>query len=70
MKQPAKYKIAILIWLAIYPSINFLFWALRKPLENLPMYIKTLIMTLILVPAMVYIFLPLLNKIFKNWLSK
>jgi len=42
MKQPAKYKMAILIWIAIYPSLNVLFFVLAKPLENYPIYIKTL----------------------------
>ena len=70
MKPPAKYKMAILIWITIYPTINILFLVLGKPLENFPMYIKTLVMTLILVPAMVYLFLPFLTKTFKNWLSK
>jgi len=70
MKQPAKYKMAILIWIAIYPSLNVLFFVLAKPLENYPIYIKTLVISLILVPAMVYVFLPFLSKTFKNWLSK
>jgi antibiotic biosynthesis monooxygenase (ABM) superfamily enzyme len=70
MKQPAKYKMAILIWIAIYPTINILFLLLGKPLEAFPMYIKTLVMTLIMVPAMVFIFLPFLTKTFKNWLAK
>jgi antibiotic biosynthesis monooxygenase (ABM) superfamily enzyme len=70
MKPPARYKMTILIWLTIYPAINMLFLVLGKPLENFPIYIKTLAISLILVPAMVYIFLPLLTNIFKNWLSK
>lgn len=70
MKPPAKYKMAILIWITIYPTINILFLVLTKPLETFPMYIKCLVMTLILVPAMVYVFLPFLTKTFKNWLSK
>lgn len=70
MKQPAKYKMAILIWITIYPTINILFLVLGKPLESFPMYIKTLVMTLILVPAMVYVFLPFLTKTFSKWLIK
>jgi antibiotic biosynthesis monooxygenase (ABM) superfamily enzyme len=70
MKPAPKYKMAILIWIIIYPTINLLFLLLGKPLESFPMYIKTLVMTLILVPAMVYLFLPFLTKTFKNWLLK
>ncbi len=70
MKQPAKYKMAILIWIAIYPTINILFLVLGEPLAKFPMYIKTLVMTLIMVPMMVYVFLPFLTKTFQKWLSK
>jgi antibiotic biosynthesis monooxygenase (ABM) superfamily enzyme len=70
MKQPAKYKMAILIWITIYPTINILFLILGKPLQDYPMAIKTLVMTLLLVPAMVYIFLPFLTKTFSKWLIK
>jgi antibiotic biosynthesis monooxygenase (ABM) superfamily enzyme len=70
MKPPAKHKMAILIWITIYPTINILFLVLGTPLEAYSMYIKTLVMTLILVPAMVYLFLPFLTKTFQNWLSK
>lgn len=65
-----KYKTAILIWIAIYPTINLLFWILGDTLNALPMYLRTLILTLLLVPLMVYVLLPLLNKIFKKWLSE
>lgn len=68
--QAARHKMAILIWLAIYPTINFLFWVLGPIINPLPMYLKTLVLTLILVPLMVYVFLPGLNRVFAKWLTK
>lgn len=70
MKQPPKYKTAILIWIAIYPSVNLIFYFLGDWLSTLPRLVSTLVLTIILVPLMVFVLLPLLQKIFKNWLIK
>jgi antibiotic biosynthesis monooxygenase (ABM) superfamily enzyme len=70
MKPPKKYKMAILIWISVYPAINVLFLVLGKPLEGYPIYLKTLVITLILVPLLVFVFLPLLTQVFRHWLSK
>lgn len=70
MKTPAKYKMAILIWLVVYPAINVLFFVFEKPLQNAPMPIKTLVISLILVPSLVYVFLPLMTKWFRKWLEE
>jgi antibiotic biosynthesis monooxygenase (ABM) superfamily enzyme len=70
MNPPSKHKTALLIWLAIYPTINLIMWLLGDFLGSLPLPLRTLVMTLILVPLMVYVLLPLVNKAFRNWLSK
>jgi len=70
MKPPAKWKTAVLIWLAIYPSINFLFFFMGDFLESLPPLLRTLVLTGILVPLMVFVLLPFLQKTFKSWLHK
>jgi antibiotic biosynthesis monooxygenase (ABM) superfamily enzyme len=70
MKKPPRYKTAILIWVAIYPTINIINFAFGTWLEMFPMLIRTLLLTAILVPLMVYVLLPFLNKTFANWLNK
>ena len=70
MKQPPKWKFAILVWIAIYPSITFLTFLIGDSFQNLPLPIKTLIMTGILVPLMIFVLLPLLRGIMGNWLNK
>jgi antibiotic biosynthesis monooxygenase (ABM) superfamily enzyme len=70
MKQPPKWKFAIMVWIAIYPAITLASFLLGDSIKNLPLAIRTLIMTGILVPLMVFILLPLLGKIMKNWLHK
>jgi antibiotic biosynthesis monooxygenase (ABM) superfamily enzyme len=70
MKQPPKWKFALMVWIAIYPSITVVQILIGKQISALPIPIKTLIMTGILVPLMVYVLLPLLRKILGNWLNK
>jgi len=70
MNKHPKYKMALLVWIAIYPTINLLFYFLGDYLVQLHMLLRTLLLTAILVPLMVFILLPFLTKIFRNWLIK
>jgi antibiotic biosynthesis monooxygenase (ABM) superfamily enzyme len=67
---PKRWKMALLIWLFIFPFITFIPLLLRPILEPLEMWQRTLTMSLILVPLMVYFYLPFLNKRFFKWLRK
>lgn len=69
MKPISKYKMAVLIWMAIYPTSNLIFLLVGPWLDPLPVYLKTLVLSSILVPVMVFLLLPLLQKLFKNWLA-
>ena len=71
MKPPKKWKMAIVIWLAIYPLITTVFAIFGKYLmqiEILPL--RTLIITAVMVPTMVFILIPVLQKLLANWLKK
>jgi antibiotic biosynthesis monooxygenase (ABM) superfamily enzyme len=71
MKPPKKWKMAIVIWLAIYPLITSIFVLLGKQLILIePLPLRTLIITVIAVPIMVFILIPTLQKLLSNWLSK
>ncbi len=71
MKPPKKWKMAIVIWLAIYPLITTIFALLGKQLMLInPLPLRTLIITVIAVPIMVFILIPTLQKLLRNWLSK
>lgn len=62
---------AVIIWLAIYPLITFIFMAFGNYLmqiEFLPL--RTLILTAIVVPVMVFILLPFLTKLLGAWLKR
>lgn len=59
-------KIAILIWLAIYPTINLLFWLSGTSLNGMAMYLRTLLLTNILGPSMVFVLLPFSLNFLQN----
>ncbi|MBI3519464.1 MAG: hypothetical protein HY062_08935 [Bacteroidetes bacterium] len=71
MTPPKKWKMAIVIWLAIYPLITLIFALLGKYLMQIePLPLRTLIITLIAVPTMVFILIPALQKLLHKWLFK
>jgi antibiotic biosynthesis monooxygenase (ABM) superfamily enzyme len=70
MKQPPKWKFAIMVWLAIYPTITLVSFLIGDTIKNWSLPLKTLLMTGILVPLMVFVLLPLLRKILGSWLHK
>jgi antibiotic biosynthesis monooxygenase (ABM) superfamily enzyme len=51
------------IWLVIYPSITLFLFLFGQPLAVLPLYQRTLLLTIVLVPWMVFAALPALNWI-------
>jgi len=65
---PPRYKLVAITWLAIYPLITAVFFFLGDPLQRLPLGIRTLVVTAIIVPAMIYLVMPLMTPHFERWL--
>jgi antibiotic biosynthesis monooxygenase (ABM) superfamily enzyme len=70
MKTIPKWKMAVMIWLGIYPTITLLIYLLFPYMTDWPFFLRTLALTLIAVPVMVFFVLPLIQKLLKNWLMK
>lgn len=68
MTKPPKYKMAIIVWIAIYPTINLVFWLAGEYLVQLPLLLRTLFLTIVLVSLMVFVLIPILTKVFGKWL--
>ncbi len=68
VKPPAKYKMVVVIWLCLFPLVSLFNWLLSPHIYNWPQISKTFIMTLIIVPIMTYIAMPIMRKIFSKWL--
>jgi antibiotic biosynthesis monooxygenase (ABM) superfamily enzyme len=70
MKAPPRWKTAVLIWMAIYPSITVLMLLFGEQLGRFPVPVRTLMLTVVLVPLMVFVLLPALQKLFARWLRQ
>lgn len=68
---PPRYKLAIVTWVAAYPTITILLAAF-KPLGvmALPLPLRTLLLTAILVPTMAFVLVPSISRIVRGWLRR
>ena len=65
---PPRYKMVVVTWLAVYPMITLilvLFWPL---LSLLPMLLRTLVLTAVMVTLMTYVIMPRMTRLFSSWL--
>ncbi len=69
MFNKVHHKRTFLIWLAIYPLITVIFFLVGEKLLIFPLPLRTLLLTLVVVPTMSYVILPFYNKLFKKWLE-
>ena len=66
---PKRHKLALLTWAVVYPLITGLLVVLEPWLTGLALPLRTLLLTAILVPAMVYLAMPLATARLEGWLS-
>ena len=67
---PPRHRSALLVWIAIYPTITLLL-ELGGPLINdWPLPLRTLALTAVAVPLMVFVLLPALQRVLAGWLSR
>jgi uncharacterized protein len=65
---PPRYKIVAITWLAIYLLITAVFYFFGDYLLRLPLGFRTLVVTAIIVPAMIYVVMPIMTPLFDRWL--
>jgi hypothetical protein len=65
-----RHKLVVLVWLGLYPLLTLITYVTGPFLAGLPIPLRTLVTSLILVPIMVYLLLPTITKRFATWLSK
>jgi hypothetical protein len=71
-KKPPQWKMAVVICIGIYPTITAVLATVGKYILqlNVPIFVKTLPITLIVVPVMVFVVLPFLHKVFGKWMTR
>jgi len=68
VSPPARWKMAVTTWLAIYPAVLVVQLLLPSSFGSLPLPVRVLILTLVLVPAMTFVLMPTLSKLLRPWL--
>lgn len=69
MKARAKLLMSLKIWMVIYPSITLFLFLFGELLRELPLYQRTFILTISLVPWMMFIGIPFIEFLM-SWVSK
>ena len=65
---PPRYKMAIVTWLAVFPTVLVIFTLFGPLLNLLPTVLRTLIFTLTMVTLMTYVIMPRVTRLFSFWL--
>ncbi|SHH23566.1 hypothetical protein SAMN04488109_3296 [Chryseolinea serpens] len=63
MKTKAKLMASLKIWVVIYPSITLFLYLFGEALSGLPLYQRTLLLTVSLVPWIVFVGVPFVDLI-------
>jgi antibiotic biosynthesis monooxygenase (ABM) superfamily enzyme len=70
MKVKAKLVMSLKIWMVIYPSITLFLFLFGQQLSALPLYQRTFILTISLVPWMMFIGVPFLDFLVRRISNK
>ncbi len=60
---PPRLHLAIMIWLAVFPTLTLLQLLLGDVLDGFPLVARTLILSVLVVPLVVYLILPRLQRV-------
>jgi antibiotic biosynthesis monooxygenase (ABM) superfamily enzyme len=70
MKTKTRLLASFKIWVVIYPSITFFLFFFGEELSPLPLYLRTFILTLTLVPWVVFAGVPFVDLILRRFSGK
>lgn len=65
-----RHKMALLTWAIVYPLITIILTTLEPVLSGIALPVRTLILTLLIVPILVYVAMPFATDRFKGWLRE
>jgi antibiotic biosynthesis monooxygenase (ABM) superfamily enzyme len=63
LEPPPKHQLALMIWLAVFPTLTVLQLLLRGLLAEAPMILRTLVLATIAVPIVIYGLMPALQRL-------
>ncbi len=65
---PPKWKMTIVSWLALYPAVTLVFVLFGDLLAGVPLLLRTLIVTVVVMLLMTYVLMPRMTRWFSFWL--
>jgi uncharacterized protein len=65
---PPRWKVAVVTWLGIFPTVYSLFFLLSEPLSSWPLVLRIMLLTVLVVMMMTWVVAPQLTNWFKPWL--
>jgi hypothetical protein len=68
VQPPPKWKMTIVSWLALYPAVTLVFVIFGDLLAKVPLLLRTMIVTIVVMGLMSYVLMPRMTKWFKFWL--
>lgn len=68
VKPPPKWKMTLVSWLALYPAVTLVFVLFGEVLAQVPLLLRTLIVTVVVMVLMSYVLMPRMTKWFRFWL--
>ncbi len=68
--MPPRWKAVVVVWLAIYPSITLILWLGGPTIQDLPVAVRTLVITAAVVPLMVFLLIPVVQRLLAPWLRR
>ena len=60
---PSKHQLAVMIWLAVFPTLTIINFALGDWLKALPPVLRTFVLATIAVPIVIYGLMPKLHRL-------
>lgn len=70
MKSKMKLVASLKIWVVIYPSITLFLYLFGEPLSVMPLYQRTFLLTISLVPWMMFVGVPVVDAIIRQFSIK
>ena len=65
---PPRWKVAVVTWLGIFPTVYGLFWLTADLLRPWPLLARTAVLTVAVVALMTWVVAPQLTRLLKPWL--
>jgi antibiotic biosynthesis monooxygenase (ABM) superfamily enzyme len=62
VRPPSRHEMAVMIWIAVFPTLTLLNLALGGVLAGAPVVLRTLVLTTIAVPIVIYGLMPPLQR--------